>query len=501
MLLLNHLSSPHSPQPVRSLSYAVRVKLVAAAEATTPTHIRHIHTAASQGESLAATPSKRITRDNPSHMLYGMFGPSLAVETFLYKHMEEASKENFYTSVTTLVADTFAATGELIARSTLKRWLHELSIHHGKKKLGGLCLPYANVLIRRYILEYAALLKEERLGRIVLVWMDESYIHAGYCKGTGWGIYKDGQVVNNRAHGTDKGKRIIILHAMTRKGMLAIPGVTPSDNLSERCASAAIVNAKLSAEGGDKEDYHDTLDGEKFCQWVKNRLLPAFEALYPRKKMCLMLDNAKYHHARGLEWVTPSTMRKPELGNFLRLAKVKSIVWEGKTYTADKYTANVSQGGPTAVALKSIVSDFIRSHPGINTTLVEQLMEKHQLLYTPPYESWMQRIELVWARVKHEVAVQAARGRKWQTTVEQTRRALEDVSEKLCSSIITHTETFMGKWMQSHDGGSLQRWSSLEQLSRVRSQVLAALHDLCAPVTDHVEDVRPHQAEEVEKEK
>jgi len=154
------------------------------------------------------------------------------------------------------------------------------------------------MVTRCYILKYAALLKEERLGRIVLVWMNDSYIHAGHCKGMiGWGIYRAGQVVSNHAHGTDKGKRIIIMHAMRRKGMLAIPGVTPSDNLSERCASAAIVNAKLSTEGGDKEDYHDTLDGEKFCQWLKNRLLPAFEALYPQKKMCLMLDNAKYHHA------------------------------------------------------------------------------------------------------------------------------------------------------------------------------------------------------------
>ena len=59
----------------------------------------------------------------------------------------------------------------------------------------------------------------------------------------------------------------------------------------------------------------------------------------------------------------------------------------------------------------------------------------------------------------------------------------------------------MGKFMQSADGGSLQRWSSLEELSKVRPQVLAALPDLCAPVTDQVKDVGPHQAEEEEEEK
>ena len=93
-----------------------------------------------------------------------------------------------------------------------------------------------------------------------------------------------------------------------------------------------IVNATLSAEGGDKEDYHDTLDGEKFCQWIKNRLIPSFKALYPRKTMCLILDNAKYHKARGCDWVNVSTMRKPELGNFLRTAKVPFVMVDGKIY-------------------------------------------------------------------------------------------------------------------------------------------------------------------------
>jgi hypothetical protein len=498
VLHLQLLSGPLSP--VRSLSFDARLKMVAAAEVTTPGHIRRIHTRAAQNDTLEAPSSKRIKRDDPRHMLYGMFGPSLAVETFLFQHMERAARENEYTSTTTIAADLYKETGELIAGSTLRRWMHELSIHHGKKKLGGLSHPYATVLIRRYTLAYAALLKEERLGRVVLVWMDESYIHAGYCSGAGWYVAKEGAVVQNRVHGTDKGKRIIIIHAMTRDGMLAVRGATPSDNLGERCANAAIVNASLSAEGGDREDYHDTLDGEKFCQWVKNRLLPAFEALYPRKKMCLILDNAKYHHARGLDWVTPATMRKPELGNFLRTAKVPFICIEGKKYNKDKYTADVAAGGPTVAALRTVVSDYIKSHPGINTTLVEQLLHAHQLLFTPPYESWMQPIELVWARVKHAVAVQAMRGRKWQTTVEQTRTALEDVSAELCSNIIAHTETLMSKWMQSADGGSLQRWGSLEQLSRARPQQLAGLPDLCEPSTHQVENGRRRQTEEGKKE-
>ena len=95
---------------------------------------------------------------------------------------------------------------------------------------------------------------------------------------------------------------------------------------------------------------------------------------------------------------------------FLRLAGVKSITMDDKrVIPASKFTADtrgVAGGGPTVKKLKQVVGDYVKSHPGINTTLVEQLMKQHkyELLYTPPYESWLQPIELVWARVKHDVA-------------------------------------------------------------------------------------------------
>jgi hypothetical protein len=67
--------------------------------------------------------------------------------------------------------------------------------------------------------------------------------------------------------GRKKGKRIIIIHAMTRNGMveveLDIPSDT-SDKLGIKCASAAVVSTTLSSERGDKADYHDTMNGAKF---------------------------------------------------------------------------------------------------------------------------------------------------------------------------------------------------------------------------------------------
>jgi hypothetical protein len=76
---------------------------------------------------------------------------------------------------------------------------------------------------------------------------------------------------------------------------------------------------------------------------------------------------------------------------------------EHLTAHAEQRAASSVPDTTTAVKkLKQIVSVYVKSHPGINTTLVEQLMKenKYELLYIPPYELWLQPIELVWAREK-----------------------------------------------------------------------------------------------------
>jgi len=158
--------------------------------------------------------------------------------------------------------------------------------------------------------------------------------------------------------GSDKGKRLIIMHAMTRDGMLdeSKQQTEVSDNLQEKAASAGIVSAKLSSEGFEPEDYHDTLNGEKFVAWLTNRLLTAFEDKYgKRARMVLILDNAKYHHARGEDWVNVREWNAIQLGNYLRTAKVKENTVERKkkengvtsmvklVIPASKFTADVRE--------------------------------------------------------------------------------------------------------------------------------------------------------------
>jgi len=483
MLHLTALLDPQSP--LKGASYDTTVKLVAAMEFTSTRFIRDLHVRAAANESLAPAPVERIHRSDPRHMLFGMGGPPLFVELFLYAHIRDAQEENFYTSISSLQAAVLAATDVEVPRTTLQRWLHDLSIRYGKKKLTGLKHPYANALIRRYIFQYAELLRREKAGKIVLVWMDESYIHAGYCASRGWFIEIPGAVVQGRVQGTDKGMRIIIIHAMTRFGMLEVPIDVPCDDLGVELHSAGVVSVTLSADGSH-EDYHDTMDGSKFCSWIRNRLIPAFVAKFGKKMtMCLMLDNAKYHHARGEDWLTPRLMKAPQLADALRQLKVLSVtdgkqVWPAKLFSRLERGSPDADKAPTAKLMRQVLSDYLKSHPGTNTTVVHQLMSenKHELLYTPPYESWLQPIELIWARVKHTVAMQSNRSRKYQQTQEQTRAALSAITAELCSKLVLHTEKLMTKWLSSPEAGSLSRWNTLEKLVAAKHEEVGKGADL-----------------------
>ncbi len=161
------------------------------------------------------------------------------------------------------------------------------------------------------------------------------------------------------------------------------------------------------------------------------------------------------------------------------------------TYPAAKYSAEVKAqggmagGGPPLKDLRAFLTTYIRSHPDINTTVVHQLLaaKGHRLLFTPPYESWMQPIELVWARVKHVVATQAKSNRPWQECAEQTATALHDLRPDTCSNIIRHTEKLMDEWLKTSGAGSLRAHGSLDALSRLTPEARALLTDLNLPDT------------------
>ena len=369
---------------------------------------------------------------------------------------------------------------------------------YGVKKLSGLSKVESQKRIRRHLIRYAAALKKEATGKYVIVFMDESYIHQGYCaKRTWYCAATSSRVVPNRVKGSEKGKRLIVIHAMTKFGLLELPTVTDEDceNLEQEKPSAAVVTSKLSAEGFEPEDYHDTLDGPKFVAWMRNRLFPAFEKLFPKKKMILVLDNAKYHHARGDDFYSPAKMNRGQCADFLRQTNYKTITGEVrgtvKTYRSSQFSLDERDGGPTLGLLRKTVKEYLSSHPQINQTIPQQLMadKGYELLYTPPYESWLQPIELVWARMKQRVARQSDAARKWQETQAQTLEALRAFTPKDCSKIIGHVHKWMTEWLGGPEAGSLSRFKTLQALMAATKKELNQLADVAVEDGVEVPDV------------
>jgi len=443
---------------VRALSYDAAVKKVAAAEQTTPNTLRRVRQRFEKEGQLAPPSPKRMKIDDPHHPRFGEGGPSLEIQNIIHGLVKEAADENTYISLSTLRAAVFAATDQQIPKSTMHTWVASMGFNHGKKKLTGLPPSYSNALVRRYLLQYTKHRKAEKRGGVVLVWMDESYIHQGYCSKYTWS-HPTNTVTPNRTRGNESGKRLIIISAITKDGVLAHPDAEPSDNLEETCESASIVTSKLSADGFQPEDYHDTMNGERFLAWVENRLFPAFNKLYEGKKMVLILDNASFHKSKDETWKSVNGKSRTWLEEYLFNAEVEFILGkDGRKIRSTKFTSKKHEGGPTDAELRDVVRDHIKSHWS-NSTVLEQLFarEGHQLLWTPPYESWLQPIELVWARIKHEVARQSKRGRKWQETQDQTRKALKNIDKNLCTKLIEHTHKLMDEWLKSDDAGTLPK--------------------------------------------
>jgi DDE superfamily endonuclease len=474
-------------------SYDAAVKAAAAAELASPSTLR----AASEqfAASGALTPPCRpIDRSHPLHPFYiGESGPSFAAEQLIHRELHEVTLNNVFQSCTTLRHALEEQLGLVVSKSTVCRWLHTLGYQYGKKHFVNQTRSYRNALIRRYIYQYAAALKEQENGTAIIVYMDESYIHAHHCTQKLW--FSLSSATKNDVRGDGKGKRIIMMHAMTKDGLLEVEGVEPSNILTELYHSCALIFDEVCVDGITPADYHDTINGDKFIGWIQQRLFPTVQKLYPGKKMYLVLDNAKYHHHRGPDWFSPSNKKKGQLADFLRQRSVQSItVEDGTVIPASKFSADARgiAGGPTLKQLRTAVKAHLAAHPEINTTVPQQLMadKNYELLYTPPYVSDLQPIEMIWAFTKTLVARQSHRSRTAHACAVQTREAMEQVTAELCRKQIAHCHAWIERFMQSEEGESLQQFGSLQGLQPLAGSLLKSedAAPLAAPPAEEDEE-------------
>jgi hypothetical protein len=273
-----------------------------------------------------------------------------------------------------------------------------------------------------------------------------------------------------------KGKRLIILHAITANGPLCERDSDgkPIDDLEwkgdtphpkKKNPSDKLTCKTLWLATSKSGDYHDNMNSDMFMQWTNDRLIPTFEKLYPGKMMILVCDNAPYHHKREIG--SMNTKTKKELLDMMTKDEVDWIELplntERSEYMDENGAEDCDEGTPFDVTdPKDAVCNFgetmgIRFDPDeqkqtANSTTrprvatveelktsymlwlklnkpekleckVEKLLNErgYEILWTPPYCPDLQPIELFWAAGKNYAASLYYHGRKMQVTVDQLR--------------------------------------------------------------------------------
>jgi hypothetical protein len=311
----------------------------------------------------------------------------------------------------------------------------------------------------------AAARRLESEGTHIIVCMDESYIHQRRASTKIWANTHepDSKLVRGDADG---GRRLIILDAMTKDRLLHTPA-EPTAELDESISNTELVFESHGSDG----DYHKCMNGENFVLWMRNRLFTAFSALYPGKKMILLLDNVRYHHHRGPLWLTPRTMDQDALAVTLaeHVSEIKVMRGTGK-YRQEitikkRYYQSGSKSkppGPTVTELRSALTKWLEDHPQV--TEVKRLMDARgfQLLYTPPFQPEVQPIELLWGSVKQAVAKKHVRGRTIHETQSQVQAALHSITPEQIAGYFSQTDKKLDSWIQADD--ELRQFGSFSNL-------------------------------------
>lgn len=312
--------------------------------------------------------------------------------------------------------------------STMRSVLSSMGYRYGKANvIGKMTDAWYVARIRTFLIQYSQVLQAEAKGECVLVYTDESYVNINHARKSTWYscLATEG---NDVVRPSDKGRRLVLLHAFTKDGWLTNDPVAHNDRADHISFSCELI---YEADKGDGE-YHNNMNGSIYIQWLINRLLPAFTHRYPGQKMVLLLDNASYHHHRGPDWINVSSMKKAAMADKMVELDISSIVVDRQKKGTEKHetktfyqTSFHSRGGPHAPTLEELRQNLkahLAAHPEINRTEVAKLFTQHhhELLYTPPYQPGVQPIERLWAYIKNYVAAQYKTGRTMRELLLQT---------------------------------------------------------------------------------
>jgi transposase len=187
--------------------------------------------------------------------------------------------------------------------------------------------------------------------------------------------------------------------------------------------------------------------------------------------MIIVMDNAAYHKPRDFDWITPHKMNKTACISFLQQYGLKEFTVErdGESIIFKKSTWHLharNKSAPTVKELQHAVKEYLKQHPDINKTKIDKLLQPHGhfIVWTPPFVSIFQPIELVWAYVKRLVASQYTLNRSILVTRTQTDDAFDTVTPTMVKKRISHCHKCIDEFLSTDDAGSLHQYKTLENL-------------------------------------
>jgi transposase len=248
-----------------------------------------------------------------------------------------------------------------ISKSTLWRTIRSLGFTF-RKYVGGRNLicekPHIVAMRSKYLRE----VREMRRDCYDIVYLDETWINAHHSNEREW---QSSDGTTKRLVPSSKGQRLIIAHVgSSHHGLL---------NNTELI---------FVSKSTDNRDYHKEMNGNIFRDWIVNHVLPSLD-----RPSCLIMDNASYHNAVAPEDKVPNS------------SSTKDVIQIWLTKNNIQFNE---------MSLKSELLGIVKKTQHTKTFQIDKAIQEHghRCLRLPPYHSHLNPIELVWAKIKEQVATE-----------------------------------------------------------------------------------------------
>jgi transposase len=218
--------------------------------------------------------------------------------------------------------------------------------------------PHLVIMRSKYLRE----VREMRRENYDMVYVDETWINAHHTSEKEW---QSSDGITKRFVPSGKGQRLIVAHAGSR-------------------SQGLVKNSELLfvSKSTDNRDYHTEMNGQIFREWMENTVLPSLN-----QPSCIVMDNASYHNVLTQEDKIPTSASKKDVIQ----------TW----LTKEHIPFNPMSLKPELLSLVKQAHKTKKYH-------IDNIIEQHghRCLRLPPYHSHLNPIELVWAKVKGEVAAE-----------------------------------------------------------------------------------------------